>query len=229
MFRFDGLRALVTGATSGIGSAIADALADAGADVVRHGLEAGADIDTDLGDPDAARTLAAFAGDVDILVLSASLQVRARWDALDVASLRRQLDVNLVSSVGLLQAFVPGMQRRGFGRVLTLGSVQLARPHPEMLGYAASKAALANVVHNLAVQVAADGVTVNTLSPGVIDTPRNTAVLADPAYLDRVLAGIPTRRVGTPEDCVAAALLLCSREGGYITGQNLLVDGGMGL
>ena len=229
MFRFDGLRALVTGATSGIGRAIADGLEAHGAGVLRHGLEEGADLATDLAVEGAGRALAARAGDVDILVLSASWQTRVRWDALGADDLRRQLDVNLVSSIELMQALVPGMQARGFGRVLTLGSVQLARPHPEMLGYAASKSALASVVHNLALQVAADGVTVNTLSPGVVDTPRNTSVLADPAYLDRVIAGIPARRVGTPEDCVAAALLLCSREGGYITGQNLMVDGGMGL
>lgn len=113
--------------------------------------------------------------------------------------------------------------------MLMIGSVQQSVPHPEMALYAASKAALENLTHNLAKQLAPSGITVNTLAPGVIDTDRNKQALGDNNYLQQVLAKIPARRVGQPEDCVGAALLLCSDAGAYITGQNLFVDGGMSL
>ncbi|MFK4836059.1 SDR family NAD(P)-dependent oxidoreductase [Microbacterium sp. ZW T2_14] len=233
MFDLMGMRALLTGATSGLGAAIADAMEAHGADVLRHGLEqADPGFDLDLGLPGAAAQLAEralAAGPVDIVVLSASLQIRARWETLSADDVERQLRVNVMAGFELLQALVPGMQARGFGRVLSIGSVQLARPHPDMAAYAASKAAFASIIRNLAGQVAASGVTVNTLSPGVVRTPRNVDALADESYRQRVLSGIPAGRIGEPGDFVAAALLLCSREGGYITGQDLLVDGGMSL
>lgn len=233
MFDLSGMRALVTGGTSGIGAAIADALAAHGAEVLRHGLEdADAGLDVDLAAPGAVTLLAERAlagGPVDIVVLSASLQIRSGWESLSADDVDRQLRVNLVSGFELLQALVPGMRDRGYGRVLTIGSVQQVRPHPDMIAYAASKAALANLTRNLARQVAASGVTVNTLSPGTVHTPRNVDALADQAYRQRVVAGIPAGRIGEPQDCVAAALLLCSPEGGYITGQDLIVDGGMSL
>ncbi|WP_308798121.1 SDR family NAD(P)-dependent oxidoreductase [Agromyces silvae] len=233
MFDFTGLRALVTGATSGIGAAIASALEERGAVVLRHGLE-GADpgLDLDLGVPDAARRLAERAlagGPVDVVVLSASLQIRSPWRELSADDFDRQLRVNLTSGVELLKGLVPGMQERGFGRIVAIGSVQQVRPHPDMIAYAASKAALANVTQNLARQLAPAGITVNALSPGVVRTPRNTEALADEAYLKTVLGGIPAGRIGDPADCVAAALLLCSREAGYITGQDITIDGGMTL
>ena len=113
--------------------------------------------------------------------------------------------------------------------VLTVGSVQESLPHPDMVIYGASKCAQAGLVRNLAMQVAGCGVTVNNLAPGVIRTDRNTGRLADAAYSELVLAKIPARRFGAPEDCVGAALLLCSEAGRYITGQSLYVDGGMSL
>ncbi|HBS73145.1 MAG TPA: short-chain dehydrogenase [Microbacterium sp.] len=233
MFDFTGLRALVTGATSGIGRAVSDGLAAAGADVVRHGLESDdPELAVDLAAAGAAEKLASTAlagGSIDILVLSASLQVRAPWLAAAPVDVERQLRVNLMASLELLQEIVPGMQARGFGRVLVLGSVQQRRPHPDMVAYAASKAALANVVQNVARQLAPFGTTVNMLSPGVIETPRNSEALASSSYRDQVLSSIPAGRIGSTDDCLAAALLLCSRESGYITGQDLVVDGGMTL
>ncbi|KAF2411802.1 hypothetical protein B1729_18410 [Microbacterium sp. B35-04] len=233
MFDLRGMRALLTGATSGLGAAIADAMEAHGAEVLRHGLEhADPGLDIDLAQPGAAVQLgerALAAGAIDIVVLSASLQIRAGWETLSADDVERQLRVNVMAGFELLQALVPGMQARGFGRVLSIGSVQLVRPHPDMAAYAASKAAFASVIRNLARQVASSGVTVNTLSPGVVRTPRNFDALADEAYRERVLTGIPAGRIGEPDDFVAAALLLCSREGGYITGQDLLVDGGMSL
>ena len=158
MFDLSGMRALLTGATSGLGAAIADAMEAHGAEVLRHGLErADPGYDVDLAQPGAAAQLAEralAAGPIDIVVLSASLQVRAGWDTLSADDVERQLRVNVMAGFELLQALVPGMQARGFGRVLSIGSVQLVRPHPDMVAYAASKAALASITRNLARQLA---------------------------------------------------------------------------
>jgi NAD(P)-dependent dehydrogenase (short-subunit alcohol dehydrogenase family) len=119
------------------------------------------------------------------------------------------------------------MAERGWGRILAIGSVQQAKPHPDMLGYSASKQALYGMVKNLASQLAQSGVTVNLLAPGVIPTARNEKALADPVYRARVLSAIPAGRFGSPEDCAFAALMLCHPEAGYITGNCLFVDGGL--
>lgn len=124
---------------------------------------------------------------------------------------------------------VPGMRSEQWGRILTIGSVQEIRPHPDMVVYAASKAGQTSMVRNLAKQLAPDGITVNNLAPGVISTDRNNERLADEAYAARVLGAIPAGRFGDVSDCIGAAVMLCSDLAGYITGQNLFVDGGMGL
>lgn len=245
-----GRRALVTGSSRGIGRAIALALAEFGADVMIHcasdvekaeaarrdiealGVRAGLTV-ADVADPDSAAkirddALAALGG-VDILVLNASVQIRRRWTDITPDECRRQLDVNLSGSLWLIQAFAPDMQQRRWGRILTIGSVQQLRPHPDMAVYAASKSALVNLVRNLARQLAPDGVTVNNLAPGVIATDRNEEALVDKAYCRQVLAKIPAGYVGQPNDCAAMAALLAGDAGRYITGQDILVDGGMAL
>ena len=245
-----GRRALVTGSSQGIGRAIAVTLAEFGADVMIHcardvakaeaarreveafGVRSGLTV-ADLAEPEAAQrihaeTLAAL-GPVDILVLNASVQIRKPWQEITLDEYRRQLDVNLGANVWLIQHFVPDMQRNKWGRILTLGSVQQVRPHPEMLVYSATKSALENLVRNLAPQLAPGGITINNLAPGAIATVRNEQVLADESYLRRVLAKIPAGFIGEAGDCAGLALLLCSEAGRYITGQDLFVDGGMGL
>jgi NAD(P)-dependent dehydrogenase (short-subunit alcohol dehydrogenase family) len=245
-----GKRALVTGSSQGIGRAIAVALAEFGADVMVHcardvakaeavraeiegyGMRCGITV-ADLSDPEAAQkihteTLAAL-GAVDILVLNASVQIRKPWPEITLDEYRRQIDVNFGACIWLIQQFAPAMQNRGWGRILTIGSVQQARPHPEMLVYSATKAALENIVRNLAPQLASAGITVNNLAPGAIATARNEQVLADETYLRRVLSKIPAGCIGEAVDCAGLAVLLCSEAGRYITGQNIFVDGGMGL
>lgn len=231
--------ALVTGSTSGIGLAIADALESRGIRVFGHGLsganaaEGRTTLREDLTRPGAGSRLGEAAleasGGIDVLVLSASLQVRSDWRDIAPTDADRQLRANLLSSLELIQTLAPGMIARGWGRILSIGSVQQHRPHPEMAVYAASKAAQLSLVRNLAKQFAPAGVTVNNLAPGVIATPRNDEALADADYQAKVLASIPVGRIGTVGDCVAAAMLLCSEEGGYITGHDLVVDGGMSL
>ena len=249
-FRLDGRKALVTGSSRGIGAALARALAGAGADVAVHcaGRREEADavvssiqdlgrksavLQADLAEGDAPRRLfegaQAALGALDILVLNASVQVAEPWPQISREHFEKQVHVNWRSSFELIQLAAPWMLERGWGRILTLGSVQELRPHPDMVVYAATKCAQTSMVHNLAKQFAASGVTVNNLAPGVIPTERSATRLADPAYAERVRAAIPAGCFGTPEDCAGAALLLCSEAGRYITGQTIFVDGGMSL
>ncbi len=249
-FRLDGRIALVTGSSRGIGAALARGLAASGADVAIHcaGRREDAEqvaasikrmgrkavvIQADLSDGAAPRQLydgvREALGQLDILVLNASVQLPEPWNNVSRDNIERQVTVNWRSSFELIQCAAPPMLERGWGRILTLGSVQEIHPHPDMVVYAATKCAQTSMVRNLARQFAARGVTVNNLAPGVIPTERSAQRLADPAYADRVRAAIPAARFGEPEDCVGAALLLCSDAGGYITGQSLLVDGGMSL
>jgi NAD(P)-dependent dehydrogenase (short-subunit alcohol dehydrogenase family) len=249
-FSLAGRRALITGSSRGIGRALALGFAKAGADIAVHcsgnadhanevsalvrqlGRRAcvvSADLSADNGARCAYAGAVAELGGIDILVCNASVQEPVEWLKADRAQFDRQVAVNLRSTLELCQLSAPGMQQRHWGRILTVGSVQEARPHPHMIIYAATKAAQTSVALNLARQLGSDGITVNNLAPGVILTDRNRNRLDDPAYAAKVEASIPVGFFGMPEDCVGAALLLCSDAGRYITGQNLFVDGGMSL
>ncbi len=249
-FRLNGRRALVTGSSRGIGAAIATALAEAGADVVVHGFGDGEQaksvaaqiaalgartgvVEADLGAADGARRTydgaVALLGGIDILVLNASVQTRKPWLEFTRADIEQQFAVNYRSSLELLQLAAPGMTARKWGRILTLGSVQEARPHPDMLVYSSLKHAQTGLVLGLARQFAPDGVTINNLAPGVIKTDRNTIALSDAVYAEQLRAAIPAGYFGESTDCAGAALLLCSEAGRYITGQTLFVDGGLGF
>lgn len=249
-FRLDGRAALVTGSSRGIGRAIALGLAECGAAVAVHGVKPAKALDEtladvrklsprsvavtgDLSQPDVPARLVADAtaalGGLDILVVNASIQIRKPWAQVKQAEAEQQMQVNFHASLRMIQAAAPAMQQRKWGRILTIGSVQQQRPHPDMVVYAASKSALENLVRNLAKQLGSDGITVNNLAPGVILTDRNVPALSDEAYATRVRDMIPLRDFAVPEDCVGAALLLCSDAGRYITGVDLLVDGGMAL
>ena len=126
----------------------------------------------------------------------------------------------------LIQKAVPHMREQHWGRIVTVGSVQEAKPHPDMLVYSASKAGQRMMAQSLAGQLAKDGITVNNMAPGVIATDRNVEALSDPAYAKQVADSIPCGFYGEPKDCAGAVLLMCSDEGRYITGQSLYVDGG---
>ncbi len=249
-FGLEGKTAIVTGSSRGIGRSIALAFAEQGADVVvnyrdqvAHAQEVAEKIQT-LGrkalinQADLAKTqdvenlyrqtMAEF-GKVDVLVLNASLQIRKAWDEYTPEEIEQQINVNFRSTYELIRLAVADMKTRGWGRVLTIGSVQEVKPHPNMPIYAASKCAQTSLIMNLAKQCAENGITFNNLAPGTIITDRTQGVLEDSAYRDKVLAGIPTRKFGDPEECAAAALFLCSDAGSYVNGVNLLVDGGMHL
>jgi NAD(P)-dependent dehydrogenase (short-subunit alcohol dehydrogenase family) len=118
------------------------------------------------------------------------------------------------------------MKRSRWGRIITIGSVQEAKPHPDMLIYSASKAAQTNMMQSLSLQLARDGITVNNVAPGVIYTDRNVEALSNPEYAKKVTDSIPVGFYGEPQDCAGIVSLLCSDEGRYITGQSIYVDGG---
>ncbi len=239
----NGKRVLVTGSSRGIGRAIAIRLANDGFEVIVHcaGNTAKAEetkeiieknggkavvIKANLCNTAETALLAEKMGNIDVLVLNASLQYRNRWDEIPLSEVHEQLNCNFVSSLMLIQAAVQNMKEKGWGRIVTVGSVQEAKPHPDMLIYSASKAAQTNMVKSLSLQLAPFGITVNNMAPGVIYTDRNIEALSDPEYAKKVTASIPVGFYGTPEDCAGTVSLLCSDEGRYITGQSIYVDGG---
>lgn len=161
-----------------------------------------------------------------VIILNASLQFRTSWQEISVEECYKQLNCNFVSSMMLIQAVAENMKKNKWGRIVTIGSVQEAKPHPDMLVYSASKAAQTNMVKSLSLQLAKDGITVNNVAPGVIYTDRNSEALSNSEYAKKVIDSIPVGFYGEPNDCAGIVSLLCSDEGRYITGQNIYVDGG---
>jgi len=243
----EGRRALVTGASRGIGRAIAIGLAQSGADVIIHYHQdrAAADDVADtikstgrsatllrqnLEEPDSGHALAQTAlasGPLDILILNAAIQERRLLAEVDYPLFLRHAHANFWSALQLIQVTIPAMQQRNWGRIVAIGSVQQIRPNPNLLIYAGLKSALSNVMRGLSKAYAATGVTANCLAPGLIDTNRVDDLKADPTLYKSIIDRIPAGYAGMPNDCVGAALLLCSDAGRYITGIDLIVDGGM--
>ena len=250
MFDLHGKTALVTGSSRGIGRAIVLALAEHGAKVIIHCrkpcqaaeetlaalAEMGAEhriVYADLAELDGAKKIydqvQALGAQVDILFLNASVELRREWLEITDEEFDLQMNTNFRSAVKLMQLFVPAMQSRKWGRVITMGSVQQRKPHEAMLIYSASKMALCNTVISLAPQLAPDGVTINNLAPGAIRTDRNAEALSDPAYDEKVRNLIPMKYIGYPKDMAGIAVYLASEESKYMTGQDIYVDGGKGL
>lgn len=238
--------ALVTGASRGIGRAIALQLAKDGFRVLVHcvqnqraakeviaeinsiGAEA-ALLQADLCDAGQVETLAGALTNIDVLVLNASVQIKTPWEQITQEAALKQLQCNFLTSMRLIQAVVPHMRQQKWGRIVTVGSVQERKPHPDMLVYSASKAAQTNMVQSLALQLAKDGITVNNVAPGVIYTQRNEEALSDPVYAQKVMDSIPMGFYGQPEDCAGLVSFLCCDQSRYITGQSIYADGGKGI
>ena len=238
--------ALVTGASRGIGRAVARRLASDGYHVVIHYVSndekansllqdilaqggSAEVIKADLCDLTQTAQLAKSVENSDVLVLNASVQIRNAWQRISVDEAQKQLNCNFTSSLLLIQAVADHMRAAGWGRIITIGSVQEAKPHPDMLVYSASKAAQENMMRSLALQLAPFGITVNNVAPGVIATDRNAEALSDADYAQKVRDSIPSGFYGQPEDLAGIISLLCSEEGRYITGQSIFVDGGKSI
>ena len=242
MFDLKGKTALVTGATQGIGFEIARMLSLYGARVFVHGradfdkckraadqIEGSIPVVADLSERDCAEQLFEKTGAVDILVLNASVQYKKAWDQYTHDEFDMQMHCNLRASYFLIQKYSEEMKKRGFGRIVTLGSCNQYNQHPELSLYAATKAAQFKLVKNIAPALAPFGVTVNNVAPGAIATPRNAAIFEDEKKREAVEEKIPCGRFGTAADIAPAVLLLCSEEGSYITGSEIVIDGGLSL
>lgn len=242
MFDLTGKTALVTGSSQGIGKELAKVLKDAGAEVFVHGScmseklqDAAKYVGTDkiatadISKSDAAEVLYAQTGGVDILVLNASIQKKKPWNTFTEEEFDHHINCNLKSSYFIIQKYYDYMQNAGWGRIVTLGSTNQYNNHPELSIYGMTKAAQMKMVQNFAPFMAPYGVTINNIAPGAIETPRNDAALSDESFREKVEASIPAGYVGSPKDMNGAILLLCSEEGRYITGSEIIADGGMHL
>jgi 3-oxoacyl-[acyl-carrier protein] reductase len=244
MFDLSGKKALVTGASGGIGGAIATALHAQGAAVALTGtkltvLEALAErlderclvLAADLADPASADKLVADAeaglGQVDILVNNAGLTRDTIAVRLSDEDWQKVLDVNLTAGFRLARACLRNMMRRRWGRIIGIGSVVGHTGNPGQANYAAAKAAMVGMSKALAGEVAPRNVTVNVVSPGFIETAM-TEVLSD-QIKQRLLERIPAKRMGRPEEVASAVVYLASEEASYVTGQTLHVNGGMAM
>jgi NAD(P)-dependent dehydrogenase (short-subunit alcohol dehydrogenase family) len=246
-FRIDGKRALVTGGGKGLGLAISKALAEAGADVAiasraREACESAARniaaatgrrtaaLAVDLAVSDQATRLVAEAesalGPLDILINNAGINIRGASEELSEADWDAVVDTNLKAPFLLARAAGPGMARRGWGRIVNLGSILSVIGIAGRAPYAASKAGLLNLTRVLALEWATRGVTVNAICPGPFGTEMNRTLMSDPAKYKAFAEKIPMGRWGEPEEIAGAVLFLSSDASSFVTGSALFVDGG---
>ena len=244
MFDLSGKTALVTGASGGIGGAIARALKMQGARLALSGTrvdalqtladelgEGTAVLPCDLSDAAACAGLVGQAeaalGQVDILVNNAgltrdSLALRMKDEDWELV-----LRVNLGSAFRLSRAALRGMMKRRWGRIVGITSVVGVIGNPGQANYAASKAGMIGMTKSLAAEVASRGITVNCIAPGFIETAMTGGI--EEGQKEKLLATIPSGRLGSVDDVAAGAAFLASEEAGYVTGQTLHVNGGMAM
>ena len=242
-----GKTALITGASKGLGKAIALALAQAGAgialvsrdrtklnDVAAEIRASGgnasvfvADVTDEAQVAQVRDAVAAQFGDtLHILINNAGINIRKPVTDFTLAEWNSVLTTNLTSVFLLCRAFVPMMKGCGYGRIINMTSMMSHISLPGRTAYSASKTALLGFNRALALELAAEKITVNGISPGVCDTEINTPLMQNPELRAQFLAKIPVGRFGEPSEIAKLALYLCSEDAGFITGTDVIIDGG---
>lgn len=246
LFDLRGKVALVTGASSGMGKAIAQSLGEFGAKVVVASNDTAACEATvsefqgmgitcmplffDAGHNESIDALVQATLEVyhriDILVSGVGIAPAQSFLEMDAQIYQQVMEVNLRSAIYLTQCVLPGMQAQGGGSIFYLASIAAVRGNTHIGLYGISKAGLVQLARNLAVEYGPDNIRVNTISPGLIDTPFSEGLLAQREFMEKRLQFTPLRRVGQPNEIAGVAVLLASKAGAFITGQNIIVDGG---
>ena len=244
--KLTGRTAVITGASKGLGRAMALALGGAGArlalvsrnraaldsvaDEVRAlGAEAEvfiADVTDEAQVQRLAEAVHARFGPVQILINNAGVNVRKPMTDFTLAEWRTVLDTNLTGAFLVCRAFVPGMKGQGYGRILNLTSIMSHVAIAGRTAYAASKTGLLGFTKALALELVAEKITVNGISPGPFATEMNTPIIENPEANAQFISKIPLGRWGRVEEIGQLALYLCSEEAGFITGTDILIDGG---
>ena len=216
--------AVITGGAQGLGAAAADRLRAEGMSVVTLDLS-NADIDCDVSDEAAVKSVAATVGPVDVLVNSAGI-VGPNVPLLDTSPVewRKVFEVNVLGTVNAIQSFVPGMVARGWGRVVNLASMAGKDGNPNLAAYSASKAAVIGLTKSLGKELATTGVLVNAITPAVISTPMNATTAPD--VLAHITSLIPMKRVGRPEEVAELIAYLATDRVSFSTGAVYDISGG---
>lgn len=246
MKKLDGRVAVITGGSKGLGKAIATALACEGARIAlvsrnQGQLEAcaatvreqGGEVDYFAGDVTreedvlrVEREVMSRFGAVHILVNNAGINIRKPVTDFTVEEFRSVLDTSIMGAFLMCRSFVPHMKGRGYGRILNLTSTMAHVSIAGRTAYSSSKFGLLGFTKALALELAPEGITVNGISPGPFATEMNTALLQNPEVNDWFVSRIPLGRWGKVEEVGALAAYLCSEEAGFITGTDVLIDGG---
>ena len=236
-----GRRALVVGASSGLGLGCAQALADEGVVVAiaarsRERLDTAADtidgevstivadVSTTDGVADMVETATSALGGVDILIANGGGPPQGNFAGTDLEQYVAALSLNLMSTVAMCKALVPGMQEQGWGRVVAITSTSSREPIGELILSNTARAGVTGFLKTLSREVASDGITVNSLQPGIHATERLRSVYGDDT--SAAAARVPARQVGRPEDFGRIAAFLCSDAARFVTGVAIPVDGG---